>query len=240
MADVAGTAFLAWYEWGADVEVRPCGEETDEDVMADELLVDALRRGEEDAFAGLIDRYHTALVRTAMIFVRTRPAAEDVAQDTWLAVLRGLAGFDGRSSLKTWIFSILVNRARTHGKREDRYVTFSPLPDSDLDLDEPSVDPSRFNPDDHPQYPGGWVSFPRRWDEIPERRLLSQETLSFIRQAIEALPPRQRMVISLRDIEGWSAEEVRNVLNLNETNQRVILHRARSKVRNALEKYLGE
>jgi RNA polymerase sigma-70 factor, ECF subfamily len=219
---------------------RPRVEEAGEDMAADIALVDALRRGDEAAFAALIDRYHPALVRMAMFFVRTLPAAEDVAQDTWLAVLRGLSGFDGRSSLKTWIFSILVNRARTHGKREDRYVLFSPDTEPDDDSDQPSVDPSRFNPDDHPQYPNGWVSFPRRWDEIPEQHLLSQETLSYIQQAIETLPPRQRAVIAFRDVEGWSAEEVRNVLDITETNQRVILHRARSKVRNALEKYFGE
>ena len=207
---------------------------------SDAQCVEALRRGDEAAFENLIDRYHPALVQAAIFFVRNRTAAEDVAQETWLAVVRGLPGFDGRSSLKTWIFAILINRAKTYGRREDRYVQFSPLSDPESESDEPSVDPDRFNPDDHPQHPGGWVSVPRNWNANPEQRLLSQETLGIIRQVIESLPPRQQTVISLRDVEGWSPEQVCNSLDICGTNQRVLLHRARSKVRAALGKYFEE
>jgi RNA polymerase sigma-70 factor (ECF subfamily) len=222
-------------EGGADAgatSVRPADD--------DAALLDALRRGDESAFARLIDLYHPAMVRTAMFFVRTRPAAEDVAQETWLAVVRGLKGFDGRSSLKTWIFAILINRAKTHGAREDRYVPLAMSTQSDAEVDEPSLDPDRFNPDDHPRYPGGWVSFPPSWHEIPEERLLSRETFATIQRAIEGLPPRQRLVIALRDVEGWTSDEVCNAVDICETNQRVLLHRARSKVRSALETYLQD
>ena len=208
-----------------------------DDLPDDATLVAALRRGDEAAFAHLIDRYQAALVRTAQFYVRTRTAAEDVVQETWLAVLRGLPGFDGRSSLKTWLFAILIHRAKTHGRREDRYVPFAPTADPDDEAAGPSLDPDRFNPDDHPQFPGGWRSFPASWDTLPEERLLSGETLATVRQAIDALPPRQALVISLRDVEGWSADEVCNVVAICETNQRVLLHRARSKVRTALEEY---
>ncbi len=209
-----------------------------DDLPDDATLVAALRRGDEAAFARLIDRYQAALVRTAQFYVRTRTAAEDVAQETWLAMLRGLPGFDGRSSLKTWLFAILIHRAKTLGQREDRYVPLASAADTDDEAAEgPSLDSDRFNPDDHPQFPGGWRSFPPSWETIPEERLLSRETLATVRQAIEALPPRQALVIGLRDVEGWSADEVCNVVDICETNQRVLLHRARSKVRTALEEY---
>jgi RNA polymerase sigma-70 factor (ECF subfamily) len=203
----------------------------------DQRLVDSLRAGDESAFEVLIDRYHSSLLRLAMFYVPSRAVAEDVVQETWLGVLQGLARFEGRSSLKTWIFRILTNRARTRGQREGRSIPFSAVWSADDDPAEPAVDADRFRPPED-KWHGGWVSFPRNWDELPEERLLSAETRAQIQQAIDALPDSQREVITLRDVEGWASEEVCNVLDISESNQRVLLHRARSKVRRALEQYL--
>jgi RNA polymerase sigma-70 factor (ECF subfamily) len=205
-------------------------------------LVEDLRRGDETAFASLVDQYHTSLVRLAMIYVSSRAVAEEVAQETWLGVLQGLERFEGRSSLKTWIYRILTNRAKTRGQREARNVPFSDLVNAEVEADEPSVDPSRFNPSDHPNWPDHWgpMDAPQSWDAIPEQQFLSQETKDHILQTIAILPPAQREVINLRDIEGWSSTEVCTVLGISEANQRVLLHRARSKVRRALELYFGE
>lgn len=204
---------------------------------ADDLrLVEALRRGDEAAFVALVDRYHTTMLRLAASFVGDLSVAEEVVQEAWLGVLRGLDRFEGRASLKTWMFTILVNFAKTRARRESRSVTFSDL-ESFANEDEPSVDPERFNPDDHPKWARHWAVRPHNWDEIPEERLLASETLAVARRAIEALPPNQREVIRLRDISNLSAEEVCNVLGISESNQRVLLHRARSKVRRALERY---
>lgn len=205
-------------------------------------LLGALRSGDEVAFAWLLDQYHTSLVRLAMIYVSSQAVAEEVAQETWIGVLQGLDRFEGRSSLKTWIFRILTNRAKTRGQREARSVPFSDLATAELEADEPSVDPSRFNPSDHPQWPEHWGSTdaPQSWDAIPEQQFLSQETRACVLKAIAVLPPSQREVMTLRDIEGWSSAEVCGVLGLSEANQRVLLHRARSKVRQALETYFGE
>ncbi|MEW6324750.1 MAG: sigma-70 family RNA polymerase sigma factor [Nitrospirota bacterium] len=198
--------------------------------MPDESpLIDALRRGDEAAFAALVERYHGALLRLAMSFVPSRAVAEEVVQETWLGVLEGLARFERRSSLKTWIYRILINRARTRGERERRYVTASPVESED----DAAIDPARFAPDGH------WALPPDRWDEgTPEKLLLNSEARKQLDQAIEALPPQQRQVITLRDVEGLSAEEICNILEISETNQRVLLHRARAKVRRALEQYL--
>jgi len=201
-------------------------------------VVKALRAGDESAFALLVDRYRAPMLRVAQMYVSTRAVAEEVVQDAWVGVLRGLDSFEGRSSLRTWIFRILVNTAKTRGQRESRSTPFSsvwtPGPD------EPAVDPDRFFPDDHPSAPRGWSTLPARWDAIPEERLLANETLGRIREAIDALPPNQREVIRLRDVLGWTSAEVCNALDISETNQRVLLHRARAKVRRALEAYLGE
>lgn len=206
---------------------------------ADDLrLVEALRSGDEAAFALLLDQYHASLVRLATIYVSSRAIAEEVVQETWIGVLQGLERFEGRSSLKTWIFRILTNRAKTRGQREARSVTFSDL--IAVESDEPSVDPSRFLPPDDPQWPGHWADMPESWDTVPEQKFMSQETKECILAAIATLPPSQREVINLRDIEGWSSAEVCAVLSLSEANQRVLLHRARSKVRQALESYFGE
>jgi RNA polymerase sigma-70 factor (ECF subfamily) len=203
---------------------------------ADELA--ALRAGDEAAFAALVDRYGPSLMRVARLYVRTPSVAEEVVQETWLAVLNGLDRFEGRSSLKTWIFSILVNIARTRGTREARSIPFSELAAREAGTDESLVDPDRFRDPSQP-YPGHWAVPPASWAPIPEERLLSDETLERVRDAIAELPPAQRAVITLRDVEGWSSDETRATLDLSEGNQRVLLHRARSKVRAALEDYLS-
>jgi RNA polymerase sigma-70 factor (ECF subfamily) len=203
----------------------------------DAALVAALQRGDSDAFETLIDRYHAAMVRVAGLYVRDRQVAQEVVQETWLAVVEGIERFEGRSSLKTWLFRILTNRAKTRAVREGRSLPFSAVagPDS---ADEPAVDPDRFLDPNDPQAPGAWASPPRGWETLPEERLLSRETLQRIAGAIEGLPAAQREVIRLRDVEGWDAEEVAAALDITDGNQRVLLHRARSKVRQALEDYL--
>ena len=203
---------------------------------AESALVDALRAGDEEAFTQLVREYQPSLVRVARIYVPTQAAAEEVAQETWLGVLNGLDRFEGRSSLRTWIFRILTNIAKTRGQRDGRTLPFSALQDPGR-VPEAAVDADRFLDPEHPRWPGHWAARPEPW---PEDALLSAETQAVIAEAIEALPATQRAVISLRDLEGWSSEEVRNALELSETNQRVLLHRARSKVRRALETYFGE
>jgi RNA polymerase sigma-70 factor, ECF subfamily len=202
-------------------------------------LVSALRRGDETAFAELVDLYSPALLRLALVYVRSRAVAEEVVQETWLGVIRGIDAFEGRSSLKTWIFRILANQAKTRGQREGRSVPFSSL-ERELDPGEPAVSPERFRDATDPQRPDEWRTPPASWDPIPEERLHSRQTLSRIRQAIDALPAAQRTVIILRDVEGWASREVCDLLAISEANQRVLLHRARSRVRAALEKYFGE
>jgi RNA polymerase sigma-70 factor, ECF subfamily len=193
-------------------------------------LVEGLRAGDEEVFMELIRTLNPSLLHVARMFVPTAALAEDVVQETWLAVLNGIDRFEGRSSLKTWIFRILTNTAKTRGERERRSVPFSAL-DTDEGGFEPAVERSRFTGTGH------WAVLPRAW---PEDKLLAKETRSVVERAIERLPPNQRTVITLRDVEGWTADEVRNALELSETNQRVLLHRARSKVRRALEQYLLE
>jgi RNA polymerase sigma-70 factor (ECF subfamily) len=200
-------------------------------------LVRALRNGDEAAFETLVERYHVALRRFALTFVRTSALADEVVQETWLGVIRGIRRFEGRSSLKTWIFQILANTAKTRAEREARAVPLSSL--AGTGDDGHAVDPSRFLDDQHERWPGHWAAPPNRWDEQPEEALLGRETLAVLRDAIGALPPMQRRVIELRDVEGWSAEEVCDLLAISEANQRVLLHRARSKARGALEAHLG-
>ena len=201
----------------------------------DGALVDALRRGDEQAFATLVERYHASLLRLAMAYVATREQAEDAVQETWLAVLNGIDRFEGRSSLKTWIFRILVNRAKTKGVREHRSIPFSALESEEGG--EPAVDPTRFQATG--RLAGAWAAPPASWEGIPEDRLLSAETRAVVDDAIAGLPPMQRAVITLRDVRGLSAPETREVLGLTDANERVLLHRARSKVRARLEEYLG-
>lgn len=205
----------------------------------DELeLVSALRRRDERAFSTLVDRHHSSLLHLAKLYVRTHAVAEEVVQETWLGVLQGIGSFEGRSSLKTWVFRILMNRARTRAQREGRTIPFSVAFDPQQEGPFAAVDPERFlGPNG--EYPDHWALPPREWGRSPEELLLSGETRGRILKAIEALPPSQREVITLRDIDQWTSDEVCNVLGITETNQRVLLHRARSSVRRALEDYLG-
>ena len=196
------------------------GERADESA-----LLAALRAGDEQAFMRLVAEHTPGMRRFALGFVRTPAVADEVVQEAWVGVLRGLDRFEGRSSLKTWIYRIVANVARTRAVREARSAPFSSFAADD----EHSVDPERFVADGH------WAAPPEPW-----RTVLDTEARAVIDAAIARLPEQQRQVIQLRDVEGWSSEEVRNVLELSETNQRVLLHRARSKVRAALEEYLGD
>lgn len=198
----------------------------------DDAALAALRNGDEDAFRTLVRAHHGGLVRMARSFVKTDAVAEEVAQETWAAVLEGLDRFEGRSSVRTWIYRILVKRAISRAEKEGRSVPFSSLSDEPSDL----VDPARFTVKGHWKSKG---TAPRRWDDgTPEKLALEAESRDVINEAIDSLPPNQRAVITLRDLAGWDSREVCNVLDVSETNQRVLLHRARSKVRSALEAYL--
>ena len=207
--------------------------------LSERDLCAALRRGDEAAFARLVALHHASLRRVALSYVRTAAVADEVVQETWLAVLRGVDNFEERSSLKTWIFRILTNKAKTRAERESRTVPLSALPSGDADEDESAVDPNRFFDQQHARWPGHWASPPARWDELPEEHLSGRETLDALKTAIEQLPPQQRQVIVLRDVEGWESNDICELLGLSEANQRVLLHRARSKVRQALEDHIG-
>ncbi len=212
---------------------------TDSALAGENVQLQALRCGDEATFLALVREFHPAMVRVAMLYVSERSVAEEVAQEAWLGVLQGLARFEGRSSLKTWIFSIVTHIAKTRSQRERRSLPFSALVKGELESDEPAVPPERFRPEGD-EYPGGWKSFPRPWNLTVEQQFLSQELMDHVQRAIDSLPPAQRTVIALRDVEGWPSQEVCNVLEIDETNQRVLLHRARAKVRRALEQYLAE
>jgi RNA polymerase sigma-70 factor (ECF subfamily) len=206
---------------------------------ADAQLVAELRVGDEAAFAKLVDDYGPTLLRLALAHVPSRAVAEEVVQETWLAVLRGIDRFEGRSSLRTWITSILLNTARTRGERERRTLPISFLRRRrEEGRAEPAVDPDRFQGRGD-ERPGWWAVPPDRWEE-PDERLSRAETQAVLLDAISRLPARQREVITLRDLSGWSAEEACNVLGVTETNQRVLLHRARARVRAALEDHFKE
>jgi RNA polymerase sigma-70 factor (ECF subfamily) len=201
----------------------------------DAALLVRLRGGDEEAFLELVRRYGPVMQRLALTYVRSPAVAEEVVQDAWIGVLGSLERFEGRSSLRTWLLRILANRARTRGVREARCVPFSCLTRDDAG--EPAVDPERFQGPDG-RFPGGWAAFPTPWESLPEERLLARETLVCVDEAIKRLPDRQQEVIVLRDVEGWSADEVCEALDLSAANQRVLLHRARSRVRSELELYL--
>ena len=205
---------------------------------SDRDLVAALRRGDRQAFAEIVDAWTPALLRLARMHVPSHAVAEEVVQETWLAVLRGLDRFEGRASLRTWVTSIVLNQARTHGRRERRMLPFASLRRrQDEGSDEPAVDPARFQrPGD--ERPGWWASPPARWGD-PEAWIDDEETRKVLLRTIASLPPRQRDVITLRDVLGWSEAEVCTVLEVTEGNERVLLHRARSKVRAALERHLA-
>lgn len=204
---------------------------------ADLALVERLRAGDEEAFMGLVEKLQPSMLRVARMFVSTQAVAEECVQECWLGVLQGLDRFEGRSSLRTWIFRILTNIAKTRGQREGRSVPFASLAGDDLDA--PSFDPAMFLGESE-TWAGHWSSLPSDWRGVPEDRLLSAETRAVVAGVLADLPPMQAEVLRLRDVAGWSSEEVRNALDLTETNQRVLLHRARAKVRRALDRYLGD
>lgn len=196
-------------------------------------LVERLRSGDRAAFAALVAAHGGALLRFGISFVKDRSLAEEVVQDTWLAALDNLDRFEGRSSVRTWLFHIVANKARTRLAREGRSVPFSSLGDP-AEGDSPAVDPERFRRD------GEWREPIGRWsEEDPERLAQGAETRAAIEQAIADLPEPQRLVITLRDVEGLEAEEICNLLGVTVSNQRVLLHRARSRVRQALETYMA-
>jgi RNA polymerase sigma-70 factor, ECF subfamily len=183
----------------------------------------------------LVERHQPVMLRIAQMYVPSRAVAEEVVQEAWVGVLKGLAGFEGRSSLRTWILRIVTNIAKTRGARESRSTPFSSV--WSAEGDEPVVELERFLSREHADA-GAWAVAPAAWETVPEERLLSRETLATIGEAIAALPPNQREVIRLRDVLGWTSQEVCNALDIGETNQRVLLHRARGKVRRALEQTL--
>jgi RNA polymerase sigma-70 factor (ECF subfamily) len=192
-----------------------------------------LRAGDEQVFEALVKQNYGTMLSVARSYVKTRAIAEEVVQDAWVGVLKGLDRFEGRSSLKTWIMRIVVNTARTRGVREARSMPFSSLaPESE----EAAVEPERFRGAED-GFPGHWKAYPGNWNTLPEEALLGRETREVVLDAIEELPAAQRTVITMRDIEGWSAPEVCTALEVSEGNQRVLLHRARSHVRAALERH---
>jgi RNA polymerase sigma-70 factor (ECF subfamily) len=202
-------------------------------------LLENLRGGDEAAFAHLIDLYGPSLLRVAMMYVPNPAVAEEVVQETWLGLLESLDRFEGRASLKTWIFRILLNSAKKRGAKERRQVPFSAVWEPSHDAAQPSVDPERFLGPGH-TWVGHWQRPPKPVDELPEERLLAREVHARLGEAINSLPPAQREVITLRDVEGWTSSEVCNAVGVSETNQRVLLHRARTRVRSALEEYLDQ
>ena len=198
-------------------------------------LLARLRAGDERAFEALVDRHYATMLAVARGYVKTRATAEEVVQEAWLGVLNGLDRFEGRSSLRTWIMRIVVNIAITRGEREARSVPFSGF--APEEGGEPAVDADRFR--DHGDgFPGHWRAYPSDWASLPDHALLGRETLDVVMSAIEELPDAQRVVITMRDVAGCSPEEVCGALDVSDGNQRVLLHRARSHVRGALERHL--
>jgi RNA polymerase sigma-70 factor (ECF subfamily) len=212
----------------SEAEVQPSA------AAEEQELLERLRAGDERAFETLVERHYPTMLAVARHYVSSRAVAEEVVQDAWLGVLNGLDRFEGRSSLRTWILRILVNRAKTRGARDARTVPFaSIMPQGE----EAAVEPERFRGPDDP-FPGHWRAYPGTWQRLPEEALADRETLEVVLTAIHRLPPPQRIVITMRDIQGCEAEEVCEALDVSEGNQRVLLHRARSKVRAALEEHL--
>jgi RNA polymerase sigma-70 factor (ECF subfamily) len=211
----------------------PGASEPSAEPTAEERELAALRAGDEQAFLALVKRHHPAMLRVASLYVKSRASAEEVVQDAWLGVLRGLHLFEGRSSLKSWIFRIVVNCARTRGARDGRTVPLSSL--DGAGEEGPSVSPDRFL-DEGERWAGHWAQPPQPW---PDERVESSEMVALVREALEALPEAQRTVMTLRDVDGWDAPAVCELLEISEANQRVLLHRARSKVRGHVEARLA-
>jgi RNA polymerase sigma-70 factor (ECF subfamily) len=201
------------------------------------MLIARLRQGDEAAFLGLLRDHGGTFRRIARLYA-SDAVAEEVVQETWIAVIQGLDRFEGRSSLRTWMVTILVNIARNRGEREKRQIPFSAFDDSAAGP-EPAVDTDRFQGPTG-RFPGGWISFPERWDEQPEALYLSAEGVEAARRAIAALPPAQREVVTLRDVEGWPSDEVSAALGITPGNERVLLHRGRSRVRAMLESAMAD
>lgn len=199
----------------------------------DRSLIARLRNGDEGAFDELVNKHHSALIRMALGYVAAREVAEEVVQDTWMAVIEGLPRFEGRSSLRTWIFGILIHKAKDRGVREKRHTTFSAFESYDDDNDE-AVDPSRFQPSG--EWAGHWAFPPQPWDDqTPEKLLANRQAVNAMNQAIDALPKTLKDVLILRDVEGAEVKEVCEILKITETNLYVRLHRARERVRVAVE-----
>lgn len=202
----------------------------------DHSLIVRLRKGDEGAFDELVNKHHGALIRMALGHVADREVAEEVVQDTWMAVIEGLTRFEGRSSLRTWIFGILIHKAKDRGVREKRHITFSDFESKDDEQDE-AVDPSRFQQSG--EWAGHWAFPPQPWDDqTPEKLLASQQAVNAMNRAIDSLPQTLKDVLIIRDIEGVEAKEACELLKITETNLYVRLHRARERVRRAVEVYL--
>jgi RNA polymerase sigma-70 factor (ECF subfamily) len=197
-------------------------------------LLARLRGGDERAFEALVELHYPTMLAVARGYVKSRAVAEEVVQEAWVGVLKGLDRFEGRASLRTWIIRIVANIAQTRGAREARSVPLSSLASEG---DETAVDPDRFRGRDD-AFPGHWRQYPSDWQALPEHALLGRETLDFVMEVVKQLPPAQQQVITLRDISGYSSEEVCEALDISGGNQRVLLHRARSRVRAALEGHL--
>ncbi|MCX2934814.1 sigma-70 family RNA polymerase sigma factor [Mycobacterium sp. CVI_P3] len=200
-------------------------------------LVAALRAGDESAFAGLVDRYTPALLRVARGYVRTNESAEEVVQETWIALVKGIDKFEGRSSLRTWLFTVMINIAKTRGIRDQRIAEVEVAA-----FGGGTVDPGRFRPASDPDWPGHWKDqrAPAPFPDTPEGSVLGSEFLALARRELDKLPDRQRTVVALRDMLGFDSAEVCELLDLSVANQRVLLHRGRAAIRQALEDYLRE
>ena len=207
------------------------------ELQDDAALIPALQAGDEAAFRLLVDTHHARMLRVARAYIADSAVVEEVVQETWLRVLRSIERFEARSTLKTWIIRILINTALNWASRERRSIAFARLSGPADEGEPPAIEPERFRPADAALWPGHWNSFPMSWSGTPESRLLAAETQACVRVAIEALPASQKAVVTMRDVEGWSAEEACNALKISESNQRVLLHRGRSRVRRALERY---
>jgi len=197
-------------------------------------IVAALRAGDERTFRKLFQRSYPMMKRVARGYVASDAVAEEIVQDTWMAIVTGIERFEGRSALGTWMFSILTNQAKTHCARERRALPFASV--APADAADPAVASDRFQTDDE-AWPGHWATPPRPWQK-PERRLLSLEARDQLKEALSQLPERQRLVVVLRDVEGLPTEEVCDLLEISQENQRVLLHRGRSRLRAFLEEYL--